>query len=50
MRIGIIGTRGFQIFIGFQQFAQYLSEGLVKAGYEVFVYNSHLSFSKKNLE
>ena len=43
MRIGIIGTRGIPNFYGgFEQFAQYLSEGLVKAGYEVFVYNSHL--------
>ena len=43
MRIGIVGTRGIPNFYGgFEQFAQYLSEGLVKSGHEVFVYNSHL--------
>ena len=43
MRVGIVGTRGIPNFYGgFEQFAQYLSEGLVKSGYEVFVYNSHL--------
>ena len=42
MRIGIVGTRGIPNFYGgFEQFAQYLSEGLVKAGHEVFVYNCH---------
>ena len=43
MRIGILGTRGIPNFYGgFEQFTQYLSEGLVKAGHDVFVYNSHL--------
>tara|TARA_B100000900_G_scaffold370358_1_gene348815 strand:+ start:3472 stop:4560 length:1089 start_codon:yes stop_codon:yes gene_type:complete len=43
MRIGILGTRGIPNFYGgFEQFAQYLSEGLVNAGHDVFVYNSHL--------
>ena len=43
MRVGIVGTRGVPNFYGgFEQFAQYLSEGLVKAGHTVFVYNSHL--------
>lgn len=43
MRVGIVGTRGIPNFYGgFEQFAQNLSEGLVKAGFEVFVYNSHL--------
>lgn len=42
MRVGIVGTRGIPNYYGgFEQFAQYLSEGLVKAGHEVFVYNSH---------
>ena len=51
MRVGIVGTRGIPNFYGgFEQFAQYLSEGLVKAGNEVFVYNSHLFFSRKILE
>ena len=50
MRVGIVGTRGIPNFYGgFEQFAQYLSEGLVKAGNEVFVYNSHLhSFQEKS--
>ena len=40
MRIGILGTRGIPNFYGgFEQFTQYLSEGLVKAGHDVFVYN-----------
>ena len=34
--------RGSNFYGGFEQFAQYLSEGLVKAGHTVFVYNSHL--------
>lgn len=42
MKIGIIGTRGIpNHYGGFEQFAQFVSEGLVKKGHEVFVYNSH---------
>ncbi len=42
MRVGIVGTRGIPNFHGgFEQFAQYFSEGLVKLGHDVFVYNSH---------
>ena len=42
MNIAIIGTRGIPNFYGgFEQFAEYLSVGLVKKGHEVTVYNSH---------
>ena len=42
MNIGIIGTRGIpNNYGGFEQFAEYLSVGLVGKGHEVFVYNSH---------
>ncbi|MFD1816382.1 Glycosyltransferase involved in cell wall bisynthesis [Pseudarcicella hirudinis] len=42
MKIGIIGTRGIpNNYGGFEQFAEYLAEGLVKRGIEVTVYNSH---------
>ncbi len=42
MRIGIIGTRGIpNNYGGFEQFAEYLSQGLVAFGCEVYVYNSH---------
>ena len=42
MRIAIIGTRGIpNNYGGFEQFAEYLSVGLVNQGHEVFVYNSH---------
>ncbi len=42
MKIGILGTRGIpNHYGGFEQFAQYLSKGLVERGCEVFVYNSH---------
>ncbi len=41
MYIGIMGTRGIpNQYGGFEQFAQFLSEGLVKRGHEVAVYNS----------
>ncbi len=43
MKIGIIGTRGIpNNYGGFEQFAQYLSEGLAERGHSVFVYNSSL--------
>jgi hypothetical protein len=42
MNIAIIGTRGIpNHYGGFEQFAEYLSLGLVKKGYQVTVYNSH---------
>ena len=42
MKIGIIGTRGIpNHYGGFEQFAEFLSVGLVKRGHEVSVYNSH---------
>ena len=41
MKIAILGTRGIPNYYGgFEQFAQYLSVGLVKSNHEVFVYNS----------
>jgi hypothetical protein len=42
MRIAILGTRGIpNNYGGFEQFAEYLSKGLVELGHEVFVYSSH---------
>lgn len=42
MKIGILGTRGIpNNYGGFEQFAQYLSKGLIAKGCEVYVYNSH---------
>ena len=42
MKIGILGTRGIpNHYGGFEQFAEYLSVGLVELGAEVWVYNSH---------
>lgn len=42
MKIAIFGTRGIpNAYGGFEQFAQYLSVGLVEKGHEVIVYNSH---------
>ena len=42
LRIGILGTRGIpNSYGGFEQFAGYLSKGLVERGHEVCVYNSH---------
>jgi len=41
MKIGILGTRGIpNHYGGFEQFAEYLSVGLVQRGHEVVVYNS----------
>ncbi|MFC0773504.1 DUF1972 domain-containing protein [Terrimonas alba] len=41
LRIGILGTRGIpNHYGGFEQFAEYLSAGLVQRGHEVCVYNS----------
>lgn len=42
MKIAIIGTRGIpNNYGGFEQFAEYLSKGLVTLGNEVVVYTSH---------
>lgn len=42
MKIAILGTRGIpNHYGGFEQFAEYLSLGLVNRGHEVTVYNSH---------
>jgi len=42
MKIAIIGTRGIpNHYGGFEQFAEYLSLGLVNRGHQVTVYNSH---------
>ena len=41
MKIGIMGTRGIpNNYGGFEQFAQYLSLGLLRKGHDVYVYNS----------
>lgn len=41
MKVGILGTRGIpNAYGGFEQFAQYLSQGLVERGHSVWVYNS----------
>ncbi len=50
MKIAIIGTRGIpNNYGGFEQFAEYLSVGLVEKGHEVYVYNSHNHIFKENL-
>jgi hypothetical protein len=50
MKIAILGTRGIpNNYGGFEQFAEYLSVGLVNKGHEVFVYNSHNHPYKKNI-
>ncbi len=49
MKIAIIGTRGIpNHYGGFEQFAEYLSLGLVDKGHEVWVYNSHLHPYQEN--
>ncbi len=41
-RIAILGTRGIPNYYGgFEQLAEHLAPGLVRAGHEVTVYNSH---------
>lgn len=43
MKIAIVGTRGIpNHYGGFEQFAEYLSLGLVNQGHSVIVYNSHI--------
>ena len=42
LKIAIIGTRGIpNHYGGFEQATEFLSEGLMKRGHEVSVYNSH---------
>lgn len=42
MKIAILGTRGIPNYYGgFEQFAEYLSVGLVQRGHDITVYNSH---------
>ena len=42
MKIAILGTRGIpNNYGGFEQFAEFLSVGLVKKGHDVTVYNPH---------
>jgi glycosyltransferase involved in cell wall biosynthesis len=42
MKIAILGTRGIpNNYGGFEQFAEYISVGLVKKGHDVTVYNPH---------
>ncbi len=42
MKIAILGTRGIpNSYGGFEQFAEYLSVGLVELGHSVTVYNAH---------
>ena len=50
MKIAIIGTRGVpNNYGGFEQFAEYLSVGLVGKGHDVFVYNPHNHIFKDNI-
>ena len=49
MKIAILGTRGIpNNYGGFEQFAEYLSVGLVNKGHEVFVYNPHNHLFKES--
>lgn len=42
MKIAILGTRGIpNNYGGFEQFAEFVSVGLVKKGHDVTVYNPH---------
>ncbi len=52
MNIAIIGTRGIpNNYGGFEQFAEFLSVGLVNLGHTVVVYNSHNhSFQQNNFK
>ena len=49
MRIGILGSRGIpNNYGGYEQFAGYLSAGLVQKGHDVYVYNSDQHPYKEN--
>lgn len=48
LNIGILGSRGIpNQYGGFEQFAEYLSAGLVERGHNVSVYNPHLHSYKQ---
>ena len=50
MKIGLIGTRGIpNQYGGFEQMAQYLSQGLAAKNHEVFVYNPHTHLYKAKI-
>ncbi len=50
LKIGILGTRGIpNAYGGFEQFAEYLSQGLVQKGHDVWVYNSDQHPYKESL-
>ena len=50
MKIAILGTRGIpNHYGGFEQFAEYLSLGLVAKSHQVWVYNSHLHPFQENI-
>ena len=50
MKIAILGTRGIpNNYGGFEQFAEYLSVGLVEKGHEVTVYNPHFHRCPENM-
>lgn len=49
MKIAILGTRGIpNNYGGFEQFAEFLSLGLLKKGHQVFVYNVHHHMYKES--
>lgn len=49
MKIAIFGTRGIPNYYGgFEQFAEYLSLGLIERGHKVTVYNSHVHPFQEN--
>lgn len=52
LSIGIIGTRGIpNHYGGFEQFAEFVSVGLVERGHDVTVYNSHTHpYQEKNFK
>jgi glycosyltransferase involved in cell wall biosynthesis len=50
LKIAILGTRGIpNNYGGFEQFAQFLSIGLIERGFKVFVYSPHNHQFKENL-
>ena len=52
MKIAILGTRGIPNYhVGFEQFCEYLSLGLLSKGHQVTVYNSNEHpFKKKTFK
>ena len=50
MKIAFLGTRGIpNNYGGFEQFAEYISQGLVKRGHSVTVYNPHFHTYDKDI-